>query len=163
MGSPLATTLQSVACDLARAFIKRDASLFKNTSVRPYAGKGPKDYAKFLKTTIDSLKKEPAKTQPLPDEPKLIEKVFAARHLTMNGPASYGYAAFNFQDIMFVDVRVLLHDDRQSLRRTLVIKDNDGKWYAHPLPTARSGMLAAGLNDESPSVKDFADVYEFQK
>src|SRR5258708_25080981 len=60
-----------VACDLARAFIKRDTSLFTNTCVRLYAGgKGPEDYAKFLQGTIENMKKEAAKKEPSPRGPK---------------------------------------------------------------------------------------------
>jgi len=64
---------------------------------------------------------------------------------------------------MFVDVGVLLQSGKHSLNRTLVIKDRDGRWYAHPLPTAGSGLLGEGLNDESASEKDFTDAYEIQK
>jgi hypothetical protein len=46
--------------------------------------------------------------------------VFAARHLSKNGPASYGYAGFGFQDIMFVDVGVFLYSGERSMMRTLV-------------------------------------------
>lgn len=157
-------TPEGVACDLARAFIKRDTTLLTNTCIKLYAGgKGPEDYAKFLQSTVESMKKEAAKKEPSLRGPKSIGKVFAARHLSKNGPASYGYAAFDFQDIMFVDVGVFLYDGRHSLNRTWVIKDRDGKWYAHPLPTAGSGLLGDGLNDESASEKDFSDAYEAQK
>ena len=157
-------TPEGVACDLARAFIKRDTSLVTNTCIKLYAGgKGPEDYAKFLQSTVESIKKEAARKEPSPGGPKSIGKVFAARHLSRNGPASYGYATFDFRDVMFVDVGVLRHNGERSLNRTLVIKDRDGKWYAHPLPSAGSGLLGAGLNDESASEKDFSDAYEIQK
>jgi hypothetical protein len=45
-------------------------------------------------------------------------------------PACYGYASFDFRDIMFVDVGVLLQNGQRSLNRTMVIKDKNGKWYA---------------------------------
>jgi hypothetical protein len=138
--------------------------LFTNTCIKLYAGgKGPQDYAKFLQSTVESMKKEAAKKEPSPGGPKSLGKVFAARHLSRHGPASYGYARFVFQDIMFVDVGVFLHNGERCLNRTLVIKDRDGKWYAHPLPTAGSGLLAVGLNEESASQKDFSEVYEMQK
>jgi len=157
-------TPEGAACDLARAFIKRDTSLFNSTCLRLYVdGKGPEDYAKFLQTTTESIKEEAAKKEPSPGGPKSIGKVFAARHLSMNGPASYGFAVYNFQEVMFVDVGVLLHNGRPSVNRTLVIKDKDGKWYVHPLPSAGSGLLSAGLNDESASKKDFSEVYDVQK
>jgi hypothetical protein len=157
-------TPEGVACDLARAFIKRDTALFTNTCIRLYAGRnGPEDYAKFLQNTVESMKQEVARKEPSPHGPKSVGKVFAARYLSKNGPASYGYAMFNFQDVMFVDVGVFLHNGERSLNRTLVIKDSNGKWYAHPLPTAGSGLLGDGLNDESPSKKDFSDAYEITK
>lgn len=109
------------------------------------------------------MKNEAAKTEPSPGGPKSIVKVYAARHLSRDGPASYGYATFDFQDIMFVDVRVSLYNGKQSLNRTLVIKDRDGKWYVQPLPTAGSGLLGVGLNDERASEKDFSEAYEVQR
>lgn len=157
-------TPEGAACDLARAFIKRDSTLFTNACIKLYAGgTGPEDYAKFLQSTVESIKKEAAKAEPSPGGPKSIGKVFAARHLSHNGPASYGYATFNFQDIMFVDVGAFLHNGERSINRTLVLKDRDGKWYAHPLPSAGSGLLGVGLNDESASEKDFSEAYEVQK
>ena len=87
---------------------------------------------------------------------------FAARHLNKNGPASFGYAAFGFQEVMFVDVGVFLHNDKQELNRTLVIKDKDGKWYVHPMPDV-SPLLSAGLHDETASKQDFTGAYEIQK
>ena len=153
-------TPEGAACDLARAFINRDERLFSTTCVRLYAGgNGPAAYAKFLKDTVQSIKAEAAKKQPSPYGPKSIGKVFAARHLSMSGPASYGYAGFGFEDIMFVDVGVYLHNGERALNRTLVIKDSDGKWYVHPDPSA-SPLLSAGLNEEKASVLDITDVYE---
>jgi len=153
-------TPEGIACDLARAFIKRDTTLFTNTCVRLY---GPADYAEFLANTVAGMKAEAAKKEPSPRGPKSIGKVFRARYLSKNGPASYGYATFSFEDVMFVDVGVFLHNGERSLNRTLVIKDRDRKWYAHPLPTAGSGLLGAGLNDESTSQKDFSEAYDVQK
>jgi hypothetical protein len=152
-------TPEGAACDLARAFIKRDAALFTNTCIRLY---GPADYAAFLTNTVAGMKAEAAKKEPSPGGPKSIGKVFAARHLSKDGPASYGYASFEFQDIMFVDVGVFLQDGGHALNRTLVIKDRDGKWYVHPMPSA-SPLLSAGLNDEAASKQDFAEAYEIDK
>jgi hypothetical protein len=86
-----------------------------------------------------------------PDEPKRITKVFSARHLSKDGPASYGYASFNFQDLMFVDVEVLLQSGHKHLKRTLVIKDQDGLWCVHPMPDV-DPLLGYGRYEESPSV-----------
>ena len=156
-------TPEGAACDLARAFIKRDVALFTNTCIRLYGGgRGPADYAAFLISTVDNMKAEAAKKGPTPGGPRSIGKVFAARHLSMSGPASYGYASFDFQDIMFVDVGVFLQDNDHVLNRTLVIKDSNGKWYVHPMPSA-SPLLSAGLNEETPSKQDFSEAYEIQK
>ena len=150
------TTPEGGACDLARAFIERSPTLLGSTCIRPY---GPAAYPEFLESVIESMREEAAKETPSPAGPKAIAKVFAARHLSLNGPSSYGYAAFGFQDIMFVDVGVILHSGSRSVNRTLVIRDRDGKWYAHPAPSV-SPLLSAGLNDETPSEKDFAEVYD---
>ena len=86
----------------------------------------------------------------------------AARHLSKNGPVSYGYASFAFDDVMFVDVEVLLGNGKQLLRRTMAIKDRDGKWYVHPVPDV-SPLLSSGLYDETASVQLFSDVYSNEK
>ena len=151
---------EGAACDLARAFIRRDTTLFTSTCIRRY---GPADYAEFLTATVADMQAEAAKEEPSPSGPKSLGKVFAARHLSKDGPASFGYASFGFQDVMFVDVGVFLHDGGHSLIRTLVVKDKDGKWYAHPLPTAGSGLLGVGLNKESASEQDFSKAYEVQQ
>jgi len=156
-------TPEGAACDLARAFIHHDAALFGDTCIRLYAGGiGPADYAEFLKNVAGEIKAEAARKDGASRGPKSIGKVFAARPLTKHGPASYGYASFSFQDIMFVDVGVFLHNGERSLNRTLVIKDKDGRWYVHPMP-AVSPLLSAGLNDEAASERDFADAYEIGK
>jgi hypothetical protein len=158
-------TPEGAACDLARAFIKRDHSLFTNICIRPYAGgKGPTNYVAFLKSTVESMKAEAERKEKPLRGPKSIGKVFAARHLSKRGPASYGYAVFDFQEVMFVDIGVFLHgeDDQRMMNRTMVIKDNNGKWYVHPLPSA-SPLLSWGLNEEEESERDFSDAYDVQK
>jgi len=156
-------TPEGVASDLARAFINKDATLFSATCVKPYGGgKARDDYSKFLQASIESIKQEAGKKEPSPQGPKNIGKVFAARHLTRSGPASFGYACCDFQDVMFVDVGVFLRNDGRALNRTLVIKDKDNKWYVHPAPDL-SPLLSAGLNDEKASVRDFSEVYDIQK
>ena len=155
-------TPEGAACDLARAFINRDASLFSSTSIRLYAGgNGPEAYARFLRETVQSIKAEAAKKEPSPQGPKSIGKVFAARHLSKSGPVSYGYAVFGFEDVMFVDIGVYLHNGERAINRTLVIKDRDGKWYVHPDPSA-SPLLSYGLNEEKDSVQDLTDVYQLE-
>lgn len=156
-------TPEGVACDLARAFIKRDVALFTNTCLRPFGGgEARTNYQEFLETTIRSIKQEATKKEPSPGGPKSISKVYAARYLSRNGPASFGYAAFNFHEVMFVDVEVLLHNGKESLVRTLVIKKSDGNWFVHPAPGLHS-LLSMGLNDEPESKKDFSDAYEIEK
>ena len=63
---------------------------------------------------------------------------------------------------MFVDVGLNLHNGERSMMRTLVIKDKDGQWYAHPDP-AVSPLLSDGLDEEKPSVSDFTDAYEIER
>jgi hypothetical protein len=53
---------------------------------------------------------------------------------------------------MFVDIEVALRGGGKHVRRTLVIKDQDGKWYAHPVPEV-SPLLSYGLDEESASVQ----------
>jgi hypothetical protein len=156
-------TPEGVACDLARAFVKRDARVFEEACIKPFTqGKSREEYEAFLKSTVAEIKKEAEKKEPSPGGPKAIAKLFAARRLTVNGPVSYGWAAFGFEDVKFVDVGVTLHNGKRYLNRTLVIKDAKGKWYAHPLPGS-SPLLSMGLNDESDSKTDFAEVYRVEK
>lgn len=151
-------TPEGAASDLARAFMKQDAVAFRSLCIRPYgAGQSRKDYEGYLNGVSEHFKS--LKGRPDPDNPTKIIKVFAARHLTMNGPVSFGYAAADFQDIMFVDIEVQLRNGSKHLRRNLVIKDHDGKWYVHPVPDV-SPLLSAGLFDEKPSVRTFTDVYD---
>lgn len=153
-------TPEGAACDVVRSLINRDEKLFRSTCIRLYAGgKGPAAYAKFLRDTVENIRAEAARKAPSPGGPKTIDKVYAARHLTLSGPASFGYAVFDFQDIMFVDVIVHLCDGDRSLMRNLVIKDTDGKWYVHPAPEV-SPLLCEGLDEEKPSTLDLTDLYE---
>jgi hypothetical protein len=155
-------TPEGAACDVARSLLNRDEKLFSSTCVRLCAGgNGPTAYAQFLRDTVQNIRLEAAKKVPSPGGPKTMAKVFAARHLSKDGPASYGYSAFEFQDIMFVDVGVSLYNGERSLMRTLVIKDRDGKWYVHPDPSA-SPLLSDGLNEENASIVDFTDAYELE-
>lgn len=151
-------TPEGAASDLARAFMTRDATRFRSLCIRPYgAGKSRGDYMAYLDGVSDHLNQ--TKENPSPDDPKQILKVFAARHLSRNGPASYGYAGFDFQEILFVDVEVVLRNGQSHLRRTMVILDHDKKWYVHPVPKV-DPLLSYGLYDESPSVQLFTDAYD---
>jgi hypothetical protein len=155
------TTPEGAASDLARAFMQQDGKLFQNVCIPPYgAGQSRADYTAYLAGVIDHFKQQ-KEHAPSPDIPVKITKVFAARHLSKEGPASYGYASFDFQDLMFVDVEVLLGSGKLHLRRTLVIEDRDRKWYALPVPDV-SPLLSDGLYDQSSSVQPFSDIYSVE-
>lgn len=152
---------EGAAADLARAFIKQNASSFRAVCIRPYGGgQARAEYVQYLDGVSSHLSQQ--KGAPAQDDPSGITKVFAARHLSKQGSASYGHASFDFQDVMFVDVEVALRNGKRHLRRTMVIKDRDGKWYVHPVPDV-SPLLSDGVYDESPSVQLFSDVYDVEK
>jgi len=154
-------TPEGAASDLARAFMARDAAGFRNICIRPYGGgQARTEYAQYLNGVSEHLKQEKGNSSP--DDPKKIVTVFAARHLSRNGPSSYAYASFDFQDVMFVDLEVVLQSGNRQLRRTMVIKDRDGKWYAHPVPDV-SPLLSHGLYDEKASVQEFTDAYDVER
>jgi len=139
----------------------QDAAWFRIICIRPYGGgQARSEYIKYLDGVSGHFKLE--KGNPSPDNPRAIAKVFAARHLSKNGPASYGYASFDFQEVLFVDVEVVLRSGKKHPRRTMVIKDRDGKWYAHPAPDV-SPLLSYDLYEESASVQLFTDVYEVER
>lgn len=154
---------EGAATDFGRAFINKDAKAFVDTCIRPYGGgESRQEYEQFLKDVTSNIRAEKERTTPSPEGPRAIGKVFAARHLSASGPASYGYAAFGFQDLVFVDVGAYLHNGAQIMNRTLAIKDRDGKWYVHPAPSV-SPLLSQGLNNESPSTTDFSEAYAIKK
>jgi hypothetical protein len=157
------TTPEGAATDLVRAFMYSDVILLQKICIRPYgAGQPRSDYSAYLTNLAAHLAHQKERGAASPDSPSSIARVFAARHLSNSGPASYGYATFDFQDVMFVDVDVLLGSGQRHLRRTLVIKDRDGRWYVHPVPDL-SPLLSDGLFDEDPSVQLFSDVYTVEK
>jgi hypothetical protein len=153
-------TPEGAACDLARAFIQRDAALFKETCIPLFGGGQNRDaYKAFLDSAKQGIEAEQQKTVPSPSGPKSIGKLFAARHLSLDGPASAGYALFNFNDVMFVDVGVIRQDGKRQLVRTLVIEDSTNHWFVHPDP-GDAPLLSMGLNDEKPSQQDFRQAYQ---
>src|SRR5208283_1189893 len=94
-------TPEGVASDLTRAFIRHDTNLFSETCIGLYSqGESRTAHDNFVRASIEKMQQEAkqlaAGIGPSSNSPKLILKVFAARHLHRNGPASYGYAAFNF-------------------------------------------------------------------
>jgi len=154
---------EGAACDLARAFIGKDASLFKQTCIEPFGGgELRKSYEQFLKSTAQGMRNEAKKRKPSPGGPKSITKVYASRSLSKGGPSSYGYAVFSFKDVKFVDVQVALVNGEKALNRTMVIQDASGKWFVFPTPNS-SPLLSDGLNDESPSTKEIGSVYSLKK
>jgi hypothetical protein len=92
-----------------------------------------------------------------PDALTKIARLFAARHLEQEWSCHVWLRQLPLRDVMFVDVAVLLHDGKQLLRRTMVIKDRDGRWYVHPVPDV-SPLLSSGLYDETPSVDLLSDA-----
>ena len=154
------STPEGVACDFARVFITKDSQLLQRISIRPYgSGSSKEEYVRFLKGMSASLAAEKTARTPDPKNPVKIVEVFAARNLSKQGPSSYGYASFEFQGLMFVDVEVLLHDGSHYTDRTLVIKDRDGNWYVHPAPFV-SPLLTDGLDQEMPSTQTLAEAHK---
>ena len=137
--------------------------MFRQTCIPPFgAGKARAEYADFLEGTSKALIQEAKERVPSPNNPQKITKVFAARHLTKNGPGSYGYAAFGFRNVRFVDLEVLLNDGSSFVKRTLVIQDRDGKWYSHPAAHL-APLLSDGLEQENTSSQPFSAVYKVQR
>lgn len=149
-------TPEGAACDLARAFIQHDAVLFTNTCLPSFGGgENRVNYKQFLDGTTAAILAEATKTEPSPGGPRAITKVFAARHLSLDGPASYGFAVCGFTDVMFVDVEAVLYNGQCFLNRTLVVQLSNGKWFVHPVPELDK-LLSAGLNDESDSTQEYS-------
>ena len=149
---------EGAACDLARAFIDCNSELFLETCIPKFGGgENATKYEMFLDKTSVSIEAESKKQNATAKSgPAKITRLYAARHLTKNGPASYGYATHNFHDVMFVDVVVELHSGESFPNRTLVLKTADGKWYVHPSPITHS-LLSDGLNDESESTVEYTN------
>jgi hypothetical protein len=149
-------TAEGAACDFARAFIQHDSRLLLLTCLPPYGDPTTaKSYRGQLDQIIAQMKEDASALHPSPHGPKAIGKCFAARHLQMDGPASYAYAVLGYQDVMFVDVGAFSFDGTRHLIRTLVIETKPGKWLVDPFPDL-SPLLSAGLNKESPSKDDFS-------
>ena len=148
-----AATPEGAACDLVRAFIQSDVELLKATCIKRYPPAQEK-FDRFLTMIVRGTEEDKQRGVPHPKNPAKIVKVFAARHLSKSGPASYGYAVLNLQDVMFVDVLARLHDGSSFVNRTMVVKTQKGLWRVHPCPTVDS-LLSAGLNEESDSTKEF--------
>lgn len=158
-GFPTGTdTPEGAACDFARAFIRDDAALLVATCIEPYGDAETRLAAhKFLERLVVQMS-DPTHAAPQPDAPKTIAKCFAARHLSKSAAALSGYAASGFQDVMFVDVASQVQSGETAVCRTLVIKTKTGKWLVEPEPEL-APSLSDGLDDESPSTRDFSEAY----
>ena len=153
-------TPEGVASDFARVFINKDILALQRIALRPY-GQGPSrtEYIRLLNGLYASLSRDKASGIKDPQNPSKIFRVFAARHLSSAGPSSYGYAAFGFKDVMFVDVEVFLNNGTRYTDRTMVVRDADGKWYVDVAPYV-SSILSNGLDQESTSNQTFSQVYD---
>jgi hypothetical protein len=139
---------EGVACDLARAFINHDKSLFLSSIV---AGEpSQKEYQQFKVQIAKAMAKDKAAKSPSPYGPKAVITCFAARHMSHEGPVSAGYALYGYEDVMFVDVKVKLVNGETRLNRTLVVQYKNKQWYVQPRPDLAS-TISIGLNEEPAS------------
>jgi hypothetical protein len=152
------STPEGVACDLARAFIKRDTKLFLDTCYKPDNSKADKEYKAFLDSKVADIRAEAKRKKPSPSGPKEIGVVFAVRHLSTDGPASYAYAGPGWYDLAFVDVGIVHLDGRRTITRTMVLMDSKNRWFVHPAPTL--DPFYAVVNDESNSTVTIWDTYD---
>lgn len=154
-GYPTGTsTLEGAACDFARSFIANDAELFIETCAPRGFGRN-QQYDAFLGMVVDEMGKMKRGEQSTEGGPLRIERVYKPRHLSMNGPASAGYAMHNLNDIMFVDVVTPLDNGTEYTNRTLVFQYPDDTWRVMPRPDMFE-LLSAGLNQESDSTEEWA-------
>lgn len=148
-------TPEGVACEMARAFINADEKLWRTINNPKLVGRKLE-----LKVFVDTMAGQMNEMAALDFEKrpgaKKITQVYKARHLSKNGPSSYGWATFNFNDVMFVDVITELANGQLSETRTLVVQDEDEKWYVLPRPDLYP-ILSMGLNKEASST----EIYRF--
>ncbi|MFT3687249.1 MAG: hypothetical protein QM783_20390 [Phycisphaerales bacterium] len=147
------STAEGAACDLARAFIKADSAMFRRTCMPDNFIKSD-DYKAFLDelaAVMDDIKAGKAANTGGPTE---IKKLYKARSLSKNGPASAGYALFDFQAVQFVDVETELTDGSMYTNRTLVFQLGDKTWRVMPRPDLVP-LLSMGLNGESDSKEEW--------
>ena len=144
-------TPEGVACDLARSFINTDLELLKSTVMTPLGrGESAEEYGQFLRGMAGTIVAESEQEEHPAEWPKRINRVFAARDFSKNGPASYGYAAWNLKGVMFVDVEVELFSGDLFIHRTQVLQLSSGRWAVMPDPQAYP-LLSDGLHSESAS------------
>jgi hypothetical protein len=147
-------TAEGAACDLTRSFINSDVSLLTNSCLKRWGfGATAAEYDRFIKMVVSGTEADKHRSTSHPSNPASIERVYAAEHLTAEGPASYAYAMFNVHDVVFVDVVARLHDNRVFTNRTMVLKLAKGYWRVHPCPTI-DPLLSVGLNSEPASTTE---------
>lgn len=150
------STPEGIACDLARAvYIKPNREALVAASIGHYGGPdinykydaamvGLFEYIRLNQSAENSEGKSSGE----------LEKLYRSRSLNKKGSASYGYAVYNFHDIKFVDVQIKLPNKGSIIYRVLVVKNQNGKWSAHPCPHV-DPLLCEGLSEEKPSSVEF--------
>lgn len=146
-----AVSAEKAAMVFVEGLIEKEGEIVRAACLKPY---GSKQYDDGLNDFVSMVESAASQNPSPPGAPKSIKKVFAARHLSSDGPASYGYAAFGYRDVVFVDIAMLRNDEQETMYRILVVQDSSGAWYVHPLPDI-APLLSTGLWDESPSVVEF--------
>lgn len=145
------TSPEGIACDLTRAFMTADDQLWKSVCFGQVGESSNDEYAKFIDEMSGKMDAMKEKAPSQRGGPKEIMTVYKARDFSLSGPASYGYAAMNLNDVKFVDVAVTMWDDSTYINRTLVLQTSDNRWYAMPRPDLFR-LLSMGLNTETDSV-----------
>ncbi len=149
-------TPEGAACDLARSFINADAELFKSVCLSWKAGESGEQYTAFIEEMAARMNAMQGQSLEQFGGPKEITTCFKARHLSKNGPGSYGFAVMNLMDVMFVDVIADTWEGSTFMSRTLVVMRADQNWYAVPRIDLFP-LLSTGLNSESDSTVEWDD------
>jgi len=135
-------TAEGVACDMAKAFINADKELWETIVMKADNGY----YSEFIKNMSTEMDKQKILDPDKRSGPKKIQICYKMGKLSKNGPNSYAFAVFNYDEIGFVDVGVLGTNDKQIMNRTFVYRSKD-KWFALPRPDLFP-LLTMGLNGE---------------
>lgn len=149
-------TPEGAACDLARSFINADAELFKSVCLSWKAGESGEQYTAFIEDMAARMNSMQGQSLEQFGGPKEITTCYEARHLSNNGPGSYGFAVMNLMDVMFVDVIADTWEGSPFMSRTLVVMRSDQNWYAVPR-TDLFPLLSTGLMSESDSTAEWND------
>lgn len=143
---------EGAACDLARAFVRADSAQFRSACVPLKRGSSSGDaYNNFLDQVGAQMDRMQGQELSQFGGPKEILRVYQARRLSRSGPASFGFAVMNLDEVMFVDVETTMWDGSVTLTRTLVVRaEGNQRWYAMPRPDLYP-LLSDGLNEETDS------------